>query len=239
MAAVRFLEEGLRFGEPAIVIATERQSWTIQNRLAVQFDVEHLRSAGDLTLIDAQDLYDKIFVGDVPDAGRFTHYVGDAIDGALHGRVATLARVYDGMVEWLWKGGKVDAATELETLFYSLARTHAFSLLCTHAMRDFYNQTRRVDEVESWHPPSSDSERPPATDAPALVVDRSSITKREEDVLRRTALGHANKDIANALNISVRTVEAHKANAMRKLGLTDRADVVRLAVSNGWLTITE
>jgi DNA-binding CsgD family transcriptional regulator len=239
MAAVQFLQEGLRFGEPAIVIATERQSWAIQERLAVQFDVERLRDLGDLTVIDAQDFYDKIFVSDLPDAGRFAHYLGDAIEGALHGRAATLARVYDGMVEWLWKRGKVDAATQLETLFYSLARTHAFSLLCTHAMRDFYKQTRRVDEVESWQPPSSDSARPPAADAPALVVDRSSITKREEDVLRRTALGHANKDIANALNISVRTVEAHKANAMRKLGLTDRADVVRLAVSKGWLTTAE
>ena len=233
-AAVQFLEEGLRFGEPAIVIATQQQSWAIQQRLAVKFDVEQLRRVGDLTLIDAQDLYDKIFVSEVPDVGRFTHYIGDAIDGALHGRVATLARVYDGVVEWLWKRGKVDAAARLETMFYGLARSHAFLLLCAYAMRDFYKQTGRLHELESR---GSQIDWDPNADATGLLPARSTITKREGDVLRRTALGHGNKDIANALNISPRTVEAHKANAMRKLGLTERADLIRFAVSKGWLRI--
>jgi DNA-binding CsgD family transcriptional regulator len=37
------------------------------------------------------------------------------------------------------------------------------------------------------------------------------------------------------LDISVKTVEVHKANAMRKLGLTGRVDVIRHAVLQGWL----
>ena len=49
------------------------------------------------------------------------------------------------------------------------------------------------------------------------------------------ALGHSNKDIAAALTLSVKTVEVHKANAMRKLGLTGRTDVVRYALLQGWL----
>jgi DNA-binding NarL/FixJ family response regulator len=64
---------------------------------------------------------------------------------------------------------------------------------------------------------------------------RSRITDRETEVLRRTALGHSNKEIASALDISVKTVEVHKANAMRKLGLRSRIDVVRFAVMQGWL----
>ena len=48
-------------------------------------------------------------------------------------------------------------------------------------------------------------------------------------------LGHSNKDIASALDISVKTVEVHKANAMRKLDLRGRIDVVRYAVLNEWL----
>jgi DNA-binding NarL/FixJ family response regulator len=64
------------------------------------------------------------------------------------------------------------------------------------------------------------------------------ISKREEEVLRLTALGHANKNIASTLSISVRTVEAHKANATRKLGLAERADVIRFALGKGWLTMT-
>jgi DNA-binding NarL/FixJ family response regulator len=60
-------------------------------------------------------------------------------------------------------------------------------------------------------------------------------TDREVEVLRLVAQGHSNKDIAATLNISVKTVEVHKANAMRKLGLRGRTDVVRYAVMNGWL----
>jgi DNA-binding NarL/FixJ family response regulator len=49
------------------------------------------------------------------------------------------------------------------------------------------------------------------------------------------ALGHSNKEIAAELDIAVKTVEVHKANAMRKLNLQGRVDVVRYAVLNGWL----
>jgi two-component system, NarL family, response regulator NreC len=63
----------------------------------------------------------------------------------------------------------------------------------------------------------------------------ASITGRETDVLRLMATGYSNKDIAAELHISVKTVEVHKANAMRKLKLSNRADVVRYAAVNGWL----
>ena len=64
---------------------------------------------------------------------------------------------------------------------------------------------------------------------------RPAITEREASVLRLMALGHSNKEIATALDIAVKTVEVHKANAMRKLNLRGRIDVVRFAVLNGWL----
>jgi len=62
------------------------------------------------------------------------------------------------------------------------------------------------------------------------------ISQREREVLRLTALGESNKEIASALDISVKTVEAHKANGMRKLDLRGRIDVVRYAALQGWLT---
>ncbi len=63
----------------------------------------------------------------------------------------------------------------------------------------------------------------------------STITTRESEVLRLVALGHTNKEVASDLNISVKTVEVHKTNAMRKLGLTGRVDIVRYGVLQGWL----
>src|SRR5262245_58741336 len=55
-----------------------------------------------------------------------------------------------------------------------------------------------------------------ATDVPDNPR-QTSITEREKEVLRMMAIGHTNKAIASDLNISVKTVEVHKANAMRKL----------------------
>ena len=62
-----------------------------------------------------------------------------------------------------------------------------------------------------------------------------SISEREKSVLRMMAIGHSNKEVAAELEISVKTVEVHKANAMRKLGLHGRIDVVRFAILHGWL----
>jgi DNA-binding NarL/FixJ family response regulator len=78
---------------------------------------------------------------------------------------------------------------------------------------------------------------PPAEAArdPRRRAGTPRATDREMEVLRLIAAGHSNRDIAAALNISVKTVEVHKANAMRKLGLEGRTDVVRYAVINGWL----
>jgi DNA-binding NarL/FixJ family response regulator len=61
------------------------------------------------------------------------------------------------------------------------------------------------------------------------------ITEREAEVLRLMATGHSNKEIATTLDVSVKTVEVHKSNAMRKLGLQSRIDVVRYALLQGWL----
>ena len=49
------------------------------------------------------------------------------------------------------------------------------------------------------------------------------------------AVGHSNKEIGSMLTISVKTVEVHKANAMRKLQLGGRTDVVRYAVLHEWM----
>ena len=63
----------------------------------------------------------------------------------------------------------------------------------------------------------------------------AKLTERESEVLRLVAVGHSNVEIAARLGIAVKTVEVHKTNAMRKLGLTGRVDVIRYGVLQGWL----
>lgn len=66
-------------------------------------------------------------------------------------------------------------------------------------------------------------------------ANKVEITARESEVLRLIALGHTNKEIAGRLELSVKTIEAHKANAIQKLGFASRIDIVRFAILQGWM----
>lgn len=60
----------------------------------------------------------------------------------------------------------------------------------------------------------------------------SCITHREREIVQLIAEGHINKQIAHRLDISVKTVETHRASAMHKLNLKTTADLVRYAIRN-------
>ncbi|CAM3612732.1 response regulator transcription factor [Hydrogenibacillus schlegelii] len=59
------------------------------------------------------------------------------------------------------------------------------------------------------------------------------LSTRETEVLVLMAQGHSNKEIAQALHLSVKTVETHRANILRKLELKTRAELVDYALKNG------
>jgi len=58
------------------------------------------------------------------------------------------------------------------------------------------------------------------------------LSERETEILRAIALGYTNTQIAERLFLSVRTVETHRAHIQQKLGLDDRAALVRYAIEN-------
>lgn len=62
-----------------------------------------------------------------------------------------------------------------------------------------------------------------------------SLSKREHEVLLDVAYGYTNKEIADRLFMSVKTVEGHKARIREKLNLSTRAEIVRYALHQGWL----
>ena len=63
-------------------------------------------------------------------------------------------------------------------------------------------------------------------------LGRSSLTRREREVVQLVAEGTVNKKVAYLLDISIKTVETHRAAAMRKLKLGTTADLVRYAIRN-------
>ncbi|MEQ1606285.1 MAG: response regulator transcription factor [Pyrinomonadaceae bacterium] len=64
---------------------------------------------------------------------------------------------------------------------------------------------------------------------------KGDLSDRESEVLRLIAFGYSNKEIGAKLDLSVKTIEAHKANAMRKLGISSRIDIVKYAILQNWL----
>ncbi|WP_116131829.1 response regulator transcription factor [Tropicimonas sp. IMCC34043] len=70
---------------------------------------------------------------------------------------------------------------------------------------------------------------------PASPAGREPLTNREQTILLQLAQGRSNKEVAQALDISVRTVETHRKNIRRKLGISSTAGLTRYAMEHGVL----
>jgi DNA-binding NarL/FixJ family response regulator len=70
------------------------------------------------------------------------------------------------------------------------------------------------------------------TDSYTAQTGKPDLTARQQEVLRLIATGCSAKDIANQLNISVRTAEFHRAAIMQRLGLHSTAQMTRYAIAN-------
>jgi DNA-binding NarL/FixJ family response regulator len=68
---------------------------------------------------------------------------------------------------------------------------------------------------------------------PALADDHASLTPRELEVVRLIAQGKASKEIAQELVITLKTVETHRANILRKIGARDRVALTKYAIRRG------
>ena len=137
-------------------------------------------------------------------------------------KVLTLTRHADqGYLQQLVRAGAAG---------YVLKQSRAAEVL--RAIRALATGNTYLDTQLTRHPP----EPPKRVDGATSL--RSTLSKREEEVLRLVALGYSNKEIATRLALSVKTVETHKANAAQKLGLRSRIDVVRFGMLQGWLQDT-
>ena len=70
---------------------------------------------------------------------------------------------------------------------------------------------------------------------PRISDGREPLTSREQTILLQLAQGRSNKEVAATLDISVRTVETHRKNIKRKLGISSTAGLTRYAIEHGVL----
>jgi len=89
----------------------------------------------------------------------------------------------------------------------------------------YYKTSVSPDIIDQWL--NSESQKPP-----------SVLTVREKEILRFIVLGYANKEIADKLSISVKTVENHKTNMMQKLDLDSKHELIQYAIKNKYLDLS-
>ena len=74
-----------------------------------------------------------------------------------------------------------------------------------------------------------------ASDHLSRPADNASLSEREQEMLPLIAAGRSNKEIAEELALSLRTVERHRSTIMSKLGFTNKSELLAYAVRRGWL----
>jgi DNA-binding NarL/FixJ family response regulator len=117
-------------------------------------------------------------------------------------------------------------------LFEALKAGASGYVLKSQADQDLLDAIRAVERGEPFLTP--DAQR-------ALIKDvlerghepEDELTPREQEVVKLAAEAHTNREIAELLGLSEKTVENHRANAMHKLGMRDRTELVRYAIRRG------
>ena len=116
-------------------------------------------------------------------------------------------------------------------LFEALKAGASGYVLKRQADEDLLDAVRAVERGEPFLTP--DAQRALIKDVLERGEDADELTPREQEVVKLVAEAHTNREIAEILHLSEKTVESHRANAMRKLGMRDRVELVRYAVRRG------
>ncbi|MBL8144108.1 MAG: response regulator transcription factor [Acidobacteria bacterium] len=106
-------------------------------------------------------------------------------------------------------------------------------LLKDSAVQDLVNAVRAVVGGGTYYSPAIRQQLDQPGDASRAPQGVQSLTDRERDVLRLLVRGLSSRDIGAALDISARTVETHRANLMRKLGVKSVALLTQMAIREG------
>lgn len=193
--------------------------------LNAQPDMQVVATAGDgrEAVTQAEQINPDVVIMDISMPGfnglAATQQLTERVPGA---KVLTLTRHADNSyLQQLLRAGASG---------YVLKQSRPAELL--HAIRSVATGGKYLDASMTAPVIGSYAKTPPAITG---TEPTTPLSPRETEVLRLIAWGNTNKEIAARLDLSVKTVEAHKANGMRKLGMRGRIDIVRYALLQGWL----
>lgn len=136
-------------------------------------------------------------------------------------------------------GGLREEAPDTQIVLLTMARdmTLARRALEAGARGYLFKDAAHLELIEAVRQASEGRDYLPPAVAAGLKgrdeEERPILSPRETEVLRLMALGHTNREIAEQLTLSVRTVETHRAHIQQKLGLDSRPELTRYALDNG------
>lgn len=182
-------------------------------------DFEVIGEAGTIGEFLGLDLAPDVIVADLilPD-GRGAEVVGRVAERFPHARILVLTMV--------------NSPGDVHLTFAAGARGF---MLKEAAATDLVDAVRKVAAGESYILPSLGAALAKYGASPpgAQVTAEDPLTEREREVLRLIALGHTNAEISSVMHVSLRTVESHRSHIYDKLGIRNRAGLVRYASEAG------
>jgi DNA-binding NarL/FixJ family response regulator len=112
------------------------------------------------------------------------------------------------------------------------AGVHGY-VLKSDAMCDMVSAVRALLDHKRYLSPGASGVAVEGFLHPSAEIESGRLTPREREIVQLLTQGKSNKEVASALDISVKTVEAHRANIMHKLNLPSFADLVHYAIRTG------
>jgi DNA-binding NarL/FixJ family response regulator len=118
-------------------------------------------------------------------------------------------------------------------LFEALKAGASGYVLKSEADHDLVDAVRAISRGESFLTNAAQRSLVRAWMADGATGPEEPLTPREQEVLKLIAEAHTNREIGTILHMAEKTVESHRANILRKLGMRDRVQLVRYAIRRG------
>ena len=118
-------------------------------------------------------------------------------------------------------------------LFEALRAGAAGYVLKREADHDLVDAVRAVHRGESFLTNAAEHSLVREWMADDSTGPREPLSPREQEVIKLIAEAHTNREISGILQLAEKTVESHRANILRKLGMRDRVELVRYAIRRG------
>ena len=235
---MRLLHPGIATNRKAVnhgvTLALVSESSRAGEAISIVLADDHAVVRGALrALLDAQA--DLEVVGEAGDLAS----AGEAVAGASPRVLVLDMNLPDGLaVDALADLRASSPGTEIVLLTMERDLTLARRALDGGALGYLFKDAAHLELIEAVRAAAAGRRYVPAAVAAGLAKgdrngERQPLSPRETEVLRLMALGHTNREIGEQLDLSIRTVETHRAHIQQKLGLGTRPELTRYALDHG------